>query len=143
MSLCAIHNLLEPCFECGRGPDKHGEPVFLKVGDKFELCRFPSNGEWSVRERQPRGDVAHIRYLTEFEVQMVESAMAQRPSLAAPQQDDARDAERWRFCAEYGFPTRNQTPASESQRWTMQGMDFGKNPTECVDAAIDAARRLK
>lgn len=71
------------------------EPTFIDFtaafagrSKDFQLCRFPSTGEWSLREKFANGDVAHVKYLTQFERAMVEAAMAVRSERGAMPTDD-------------------------------------------------------
>lgn len=55
-------------------------PQFVKLvwgADEYELCRFDS-GEWSMRSKLVDGDVAHRRYLTPFEANLLDTALALR-----------------------------------------------------------------
>lgn len=52
-----------------------GEPEFYKVGSAHELCRFPG-GSWSLRYRSDDGP-EHIRYLNQYEGDMVEGVRSQ------------------------------------------------------------------
>lgn len=63
------------------------EPIFLDLGT-HELCRFPGTGEWSLRVKQKDGDVAHLRYLDEFDAKMIEAALnfSSRPEVATKNQ---------------------------------------------------------
>lgn len=70
--------------ESSRSPDKPREALFLNIGKTHELCRFPETGEWSLRLKLQDDDVAHIRYLDELEVDMVEAALDFTPSSIAP-----------------------------------------------------------
>lgn len=58
-------------------------PIFINVGTTHELCRFPETGEWSLRVKQPDDDVAHVRYLDNFEAEMVEAVLAHREPTGA------------------------------------------------------------
>ena len=50
-----------------------------------------------------------------------------------------KDARRYRLCQQEGFPVRNQSPADENKRWTIQGKWYGATPSLCIDAASGEA----
>lgn len=50
-------------------------PVFINVGETHQLCRFPMTGQWSLRLKLLGQDITHVRYLSCFEVLMVEAAL--------------------------------------------------------------------
>lgn len=55
--------------------DKNCEqPRFIDVAGEYEICRF-DNGAWSLRDKLPDGDRAHVRYLSPFEQGLVEGAL--------------------------------------------------------------------
>lgn len=56
--------------------EKHSEglPRHIDLGT-HDLCRF-DDGRWSLRFKLELNDVAHVRYLNDFEAQMVDAALA-------------------------------------------------------------------
>ena len=66
----------------------------------------------------------------------VMDALKQAESRAASAEKDAR---RYRLCQQEGFPVRNQSPADENKRWTIQGKWYGATPSLCIDAASGEA----
>lgn len=58
--------------------EKLEEGRFLDLGD-LEVCRF-DNGKWSLRKKLQDDDRAHLRYLNEFEVRLLLSALRSVPA---------------------------------------------------------------
>jgi hypothetical protein len=109
------------------------EKQVMKYRAELEIAGRPIHAEaaWAVEQF-----VRDLKTSAGEQTSLVDNRALRKAAAALTSLE--QDARRWRACLELGFPTRNQTPATEAQRWTMQGIQFGATPTEVIDAALAA-----
>lgn len=73
----------------------------------------------------------------ELTAELIRTMDAFRPSIA----EMARDARRWQFCVEHGFPDNHDGGGHWTEDWQLPLDDIdelarGATPAECIDKAI-------